>query len=84
MRLIPVGRSLIDSFTSNLKDVAISARREAEFWERQGNKFSDWTNIQETYSSASADMPAFPPCPGEASVNDTSNAEVGQNHSVPL
>ena len=52
-----VGRSLVDSFTDSLKDMASSMRREANFWNSQSNQFHKWPNIRQSYSYAIDAMP---------------------------
>jgi len=54
------GRSIVDSFTDSLKNMASSMRREANFWNSQSNQFHKWPNIRETYGSALIAMPPFP------------------------
>jgi hypothetical protein len=57
---ILVGRSLVDSFTDSLKDMASYMRREADFWKSQSNQFHKWPNIRRTYRCAIDAMPPFP------------------------
>jgi hypothetical protein len=56
-----VGRSLVDSFTNSLKDMASHMRREADFWNSQSDQFHKWPNIKQTYTSAIDVLPPFPP-----------------------
>ena len=55
-----VGLSLVESFTSSLKDMASSMRREAKFWNSQSNQFHIWRNIREKYGRYINAMPHFP------------------------
>jgi hypothetical protein len=59
--------------------MATSMRQEADFWKDREKNFCDWQNIQETYLSASAAIPAFPPVPEDTSLNNPLSIEVGQN-----
>ena len=58
IKFIFVGRSLVDSFTDSLKDMASSMRREANFWNSQSNHFHKWPNISQTYGCAIDAMPS--------------------------
>jgi len=74
------GRSIVDSFTGSLKDMASSMRREANFWNSQSNQFHKWPDIRETYGRAIIAMPPFP----SGQLNDYASSTTPSIHASGL
>jgi hypothetical protein len=71
--ILDVGRALFNTFTGSLKGMANSMRREADFWEHEGNKIDNWQDTLQRYTSTINSIP-----PVDTDVSHTHSIEVGQ------